>query len=98
MSNPSPGTWRLVDHFGRKAVVSDDLGTIAILCEHDTGPGELARDDANARLILHAPELLESLKMAFGYFLLDEDPDAVTACVKEDIEQTLRKVLKGEGS
>jgi hypothetical protein len=65
MSGHTPGPWRLQedDSSGRIVVVADRIGLIAILAEHDFGIAESDQDDANARLIAAAPELLEALRL-----------------------------------
>jgi len=65
MSNPkhTPGPWTLrqeSDRFIHIVEPNSDAGIAAVLTEHDEDG--LAIDQANARLIAAAPELLEALK------------------------------------
>lgn len=64
MSKHTPGPWELRESAaaGRKVVASPRLGLIAILAEHDVGEAEWIQDEANARLIAAAPDLLAACK------------------------------------
>lgn len=99
MSKHTPGPWWFAQHdeFGRYDVGNGDAPMFRTIAPADSGPGEWSITDyrhdhqeANARLVAAAPEILEALKGLVSAVEAEGDAERMT-------ERARAAISKAEG-
>ncbi|WP_281659868.1 hypothetical protein [Microvirgula aerodenitrificans] len=88
----TPGPWATI---GASIVNAENRNTVAFAVERD---GDSATQDANARLIAAAPELLKELDRLLSAVMQNSDADQTELGLKPFIRPALAAIAKATGA